>query len=450
MPNLTKRYIDAARYEGDGSSRDVRWDGAMPGFGLRVYPSKRKSFVLSYRNNAGRKRMIVLGAYGLDLTLDQARDRAISERAKLVGGADPLAERQSARAEAETRDTFEAVAGSYIERYVKPNKRARSAYEDERIIHREMIPRWGSRKISEISRRDVIELLDGITDRGSPIMANRTLSLARKLFGWAVERDIVDASPVDGDQLLDEEGVSSRPLADELCESPDRGIAPQQVEQQLLDRLGPERHKGDLLVVGLAEPLRLVLGAEVDQQQHVRAGDDLDELLDEGIAPRVDPVQVVEEHDHRLDRRLDEPSHEVEELSLADLRLHPGGGLLGIGDAEEVEHEWQHLAEAVVQQQEGSGYLGPRLIRRIRLPDPEVAAEQLEDGEERDRPCMHEAVRLVHLGAPCATPLHELEAEAALSDAGVRHDPDDLPLPLDGAGKGGVESGDLVGSTDEA
>ncbi len=63
MPKLTKRNIDSARYEGDGSSRDVRWDAAMPGFGLRVYPSGRKSFVLSYRNGAGRKRMIVLGAY---------------------------------------------------------------------------------------------------------------------------------------------------------------------------------------------------------------------------------------------------------------------------------------------------------------------------------------------------------------------------------------------------
>ncbi len=90
MSKLTKRYIDGVRYEGDGSSRDVRWDAAMPGFGLRVYPSGRKSFVLSYRSGGGRKRLIVLGAFGLDLTLDQARDKATKERAKLVDGGDPL------------------------------------------------------------------------------------------------------------------------------------------------------------------------------------------------------------------------------------------------------------------------------------------------------------------------------------------------------------------------
>ncbi len=52
MPKLTKRNIDDAHYEGDGGSRDVRWDTSMPGFGLRVYPSGRKSLVLSYRNSA--------------------------------------------------------------------------------------------------------------------------------------------------------------------------------------------------------------------------------------------------------------------------------------------------------------------------------------------------------------------------------------------------------------
>jgi len=71
---LTKRAIDELIYAGDGTSRDVRWDALLPGFGVRVYPSGKKAFVLSYRE-AGRKRLMTLGAYG-PLTLDQARDRA--------------------------------------------------------------------------------------------------------------------------------------------------------------------------------------------------------------------------------------------------------------------------------------------------------------------------------------------------------------------------------------
>ncbi len=44
---LTKRAIDAFTYEGDGVRRDVRWDGALSGFGIRIYPRGRMSFVLS-------------------------------------------------------------------------------------------------------------------------------------------------------------------------------------------------------------------------------------------------------------------------------------------------------------------------------------------------------------------------------------------------------------------
>ncbi len=72
MAKLTKRAIDSFRYRGGW---DVRWDDDVPGFGIRLYPSGKKAFVLSYRAS-GRKRLMVLGRYGADLTLDQARERA--------------------------------------------------------------------------------------------------------------------------------------------------------------------------------------------------------------------------------------------------------------------------------------------------------------------------------------------------------------------------------------
>ena len=71
---LTKRSIDGFTYQGTNGKRDIRWDDRLPGFGVRIYPNGKKSFVLSYRVN-GRKRLMALGAYGV-LTLDQARSRA--------------------------------------------------------------------------------------------------------------------------------------------------------------------------------------------------------------------------------------------------------------------------------------------------------------------------------------------------------------------------------------
>src|SRR3546814_19126729 len=60
--------------------------------------------------------------------------------------------------------------------------------------------KWGARRVQEIARRDIRELIDGIEERGAPVAANRTLAAVRKMFNWAVERDIPDASPVDGIQ----------------------------------------------------------------------------------------------------------------------------------------------------------------------------------------------------------------------------------------------------------
>jgi hypothetical protein len=78
---------------------------------------------------------------------------------------------------------------------------------------RHVIPAWRGRPIASITRRDVIKLLDTIADQGrpsagdetedpkqrrhgGPIAANRVLASISKLFNWAINRDIMETSPV--------------------------------------------------------------------------------------------------------------------------------------------------------------------------------------------------------------------------------------------------------------
>ena len=91
---LTKRKIDSFSYQGRNVSRDVRWDTTIPGFGVRIYPTGRKTFVLSYRCS-GRKRLMSLGPYGV-ITLDAARDLARKALVSVASGVDPLEQRQLA------------------------------------------------------------------------------------------------------------------------------------------------------------------------------------------------------------------------------------------------------------------------------------------------------------------------------------------------------------------
>ena len=92
MPKMTKRTVDAIEPQ---ATEFFIWDESIPGFGLRVMPSGRKSFVVQYR--AGRRpRRMSLGPSTV-LTCDQARTRAITILAAVKNGDDPAADRAAKR-----------------------------------------------------------------------------------------------------------------------------------------------------------------------------------------------------------------------------------------------------------------------------------------------------------------------------------------------------------------
>jgi integrase len=55
---------------------------------------------------------------------------------------------------------------------------------------------WGERLVAAIGRRDVIELIDGIADRGALTMARRLHAHLHRLFRWAVGRGILETNPM--------------------------------------------------------------------------------------------------------------------------------------------------------------------------------------------------------------------------------------------------------------
>ena len=57
---LTKTFMDRLTYGGENGSKFVIWDEGLPGFGVRVFPSGRKAYVVAYRH-AGRQRLLTLG-----------------------------------------------------------------------------------------------------------------------------------------------------------------------------------------------------------------------------------------------------------------------------------------------------------------------------------------------------------------------------------------------------
>ena len=209
---LTKARIDSFQYEGckltRGFSRDVRWDDAISGFGVRVYPTGRRAFVLSYRVG-GRKRLITLGDYG-PITLDQARDKALREKAKVTEGKDPLQGRQDRR----QAPTVKNLADDYLERHAGPHKRSKSVRDDRAMLGGVVLPRLRNRKVAAVRRRDIETVHQAMKD--TPYRANRVLSLLSKMFSLAVEWEWVERNPVKGVRRFSEEKRERWLSTDEL------------------------------------------------------------------------------------------------------------------------------------------------------------------------------------------------------------------------------------------
>src|SRR6185436_6923142 len=100
------------------------------------------------------------------------------------------------------------------ERHCNRSNRPRTAKETQRLLQSHVLPRWRGKMAHDITRRDVLDVLDRVVDSGAPIAANRTLSAIRKLFSWCVQRDIIAASPCAGVKPPTEERSRDRVLSD--------------------------------------------------------------------------------------------------------------------------------------------------------------------------------------------------------------------------------------------
>jgi hypothetical protein len=180
---LTKKYIDSLKYAGSGNSRHIVWDDAISGFGCRIYPSGKKSFVLSYRKN-GRKRLYTIGQYG-SITLDQARKQAQKQLAKIIDDGDPLDDREQDR----NGETMADLCDFYLTRHSKVVKK--TWREDERRIKQHILPALSGTKVKNIKRPDIASLHRKIGQK-TPYEANSVLALLSSIFEFSIKHGYRD------------------------------------------------------------------------------------------------------------------------------------------------------------------------------------------------------------------------------------------------------------------
>ncbi len=205
MPTIkfTDKAISALKPPETG--RDEYRDVSLPGFWLRVSERGRKTWGVTYRLN-DRQRRLTIGTYPA-LSLADARDQARKAVREVGIGNDPAEEKQQLRKGA----TFKLMAEQYMREHAIPNKKSWKG--DRGALDRDLLPAFGGRKASDIKRGEVFAMLQSIKDRGAPISANRTLEIIRKIYNWALAREIVEVNPSAGIQKISKEHPRERVLS---------------------------------------------------------------------------------------------------------------------------------------------------------------------------------------------------------------------------------------------
>jgi integrase len=162
-------------------------DKKVPGLALRVTPNGAKSWTVRYRHR-GRLRRLTLGDLAV-VSLSDARARGRDALHNASKGEDPAGDKQTRR----RAETVGELAELYLAKWAKPRKRSWKA--DDNLLRNRVLPQWRNRAIIDIARHDVRLLVEGIAEAGAPIVANRVAALCSKLFAFALDRDLIRASP---------------------------------------------------------------------------------------------------------------------------------------------------------------------------------------------------------------------------------------------------------------
>src|SRR5262249_17184923 len=148
--------------------------------GARITAAGHRAFVLTYRTRAGRQRRYTIGSFP-DWSVVGAREEARRLKRLIDAGGDPLGEIEAERDAASVEDLIDRFVEEHL-----PRKRSKTQSDYRRMIELHVRPALGREKVAAITWADIDALHRKITKAGSPVAANRVVSVVKKMFALAV------------------------------------------------------------------------------------------------------------------------------------------------------------------------------------------------------------------------------------------------------------------------
>lgn len=175
---LTKTAVDKAEPR---ASSYVLYDSVITGFGLRVFPSGTKTWILEYRSNGGgrkeHKKRFKIGNIN-DLTADEARKLANLRRSEVVVGLDP----QARKADDRSALTVRELSIIFLENFIEVQRTRNTIESYKNAVENYIVPALGSMKAHKVEGTDVEKLRNNL--RATPSTANKVMAVVSSMFSY--------------------------------------------------------------------------------------------------------------------------------------------------------------------------------------------------------------------------------------------------------------------------
>ena len=179
---ISRRTVDALKVEKD----TMFWDRELPGFGVRVYPSGRKVYIVQTRAGGKAGLRVTVGPDGV-ISPEEARRRAALIIARIKAGEEPVPEPLSAKLA--KGPTVAELALRYLEDHVAVRCRPSTAELYRVAVEKYILPRFGKQPAIAIDHAQVTELHHAL--RAKPVMANKVVETLSRMYNAAEDKGLI-------------------------------------------------------------------------------------------------------------------------------------------------------------------------------------------------------------------------------------------------------------------
>jgi integrase len=215
MAKLTKKVVETAETRANDY---FIWCSELPGFGVRIFPSGKRSYLVQYRKG-GRSRRAKIGPHGR-LTTEEARKEARALLGQVAKGGNPAEDRATQRNSMTVQELCERYLNATERGLVlgkgRRAKKESTLYTDRSRIKRHIIPLLGRRLVKDLTQSDVHRFIRDVASgktaivektsklRGKAVVeggigaAARTAGLLGGILSFAVAEGVIETNPARG------------------------------------------------------------------------------------------------------------------------------------------------------------------------------------------------------------------------------------------------------------